>query len=112
MDPSETLKRLRELVTSVRKGCGSDRESEFAELVEALDKWLRMGGVLPLEWRYSDTERPSFMMDRATLSAFLQDSEQMFEQVTATQAANTKLVEENRVLKARLNATLAGMQRP
>jgi hypothetical protein len=52
MDPNETLRRLRDLSQTI---IGADEnESEdalaLAELVQAMDGWLKRGGFLPTEW--------------------------------------------------------------
>jgi len=48
MDPNETLARLRALAQSGHRH-GSDVEA-VAELVLALDEWLKKGGALPTQW--------------------------------------------------------------
>ncbi len=47
MDPNETLRRIREIVTT-RDAHG--QRVELCELVRALDGWLTGGGFLPDEW--------------------------------------------------------------
>jgi hemerythrin len=56
MDPNETLKRIRELLTELEDG---DEEmsdemsclvSDLAEHWDGLDAWLRKGGFLPADW--------------------------------------------------------------
>src|SRR5438309_721184 len=49
MDPNETLKRLLE---EARQGIRFARPDAMtiAELVEALDGWIRKGGFLPTDW--------------------------------------------------------------
>jgi hypothetical protein len=59
MDPNETLRRLRELL-STRQNLDlddpdNDQElirvgDDIAELVEALDDWITKGGFLPKDW--------------------------------------------------------------
>jgi hypothetical protein len=56
MDPNETLKQIRELLTEWWR-CG-DREEEYSVLVnivdkiEALDDWITSGGFLPADWQH------------------------------------------------------------
>lgn len=52
MDPNETLKLLREATTEVLTDNGKvpDVAQRMAELVEALDGWLKKGGALPTAW--------------------------------------------------------------
>ena len=57
MDPTETLRRLRELVTSVSVEAIEDVTAlesdalELAECFEALDTWITKGGFLPNAWK-------------------------------------------------------------
>jgi hypothetical protein len=49
MDPDETLREIRELVTA--QACYVPDPDRLAELVGALDEWLSKGGFLPEPWR-------------------------------------------------------------
>lgn len=59
MDPNETLRRLRELLSTRQNLDDDDQDNDqelirvgddIAELVEALDTWLTKGGFLPAAW--------------------------------------------------------------
>ena len=57
MDPNTCLEELRALYNEVLiKGglASSDKVTRFAELVEALDEWMSMGGAKPKEWQRND----------------------------------------------------------
>ena len=64
MDPDANLKEQRELAAKIIAtwdGAETDDAIDphdavrLAELVEALDRWLTMGGALPTRWRFADT---------------------------------------------------------
>lgn len=54
MDPNETLRQLREMVTEIldegSEDDSTEREDEFAQLFQALDEWVSKGGFLPRNW--------------------------------------------------------------
>jgi hypothetical protein len=51
MDPNANLAEQLRLARYVQRGTATPREIDrLAELVEALDEWLRGGGVLPTAW--------------------------------------------------------------
>jgi hypothetical protein len=49
MDPTATLKRIREIC---EQGNAIDL-AELIDLVEALDQWMTRGGFLPTQWQTS-----------------------------------------------------------
>lgn len=53
MDPNETLRQLRELLSVNRYGekIYPDDADRARDLFEALDQWLARGGFLPDAWR-------------------------------------------------------------
>lgn len=58
MDPNENLYKQRELAARIlRCDCFRDCQkckfdgAELADLVQALDQWIRGGGALPTAWR-------------------------------------------------------------
>lgn len=52
MDPSANLEEQLEIVEKVRRGQASFEDLDrLADLVEALDCWLKDGGFLPARWR-------------------------------------------------------------
>lgn len=59
MDPNETLKEIRQLVTaiavtelvSVHVEEAQELANDLAEKVSALDNWVSHGGFLPDDWR-------------------------------------------------------------
>lgn len=61
MDPDANLREQRELAADIIRmaDAGDDYEpvankgTQLAELVQALDEWLRRGGRLPAEWEPS-----------------------------------------------------------
>lgn len=69
MDPTETVKRMKELAarilnhTSMTKGNGLQCDAEeLAELTEALDEWLVKYGSIPEQWAHQ--ERRAFVAAR------------------------------------------------
>jgi hypothetical protein len=51
MDPDECLKELRKMARQVLDDPGRTYDAEaLAELVGAMDDWLRKGGSLPKAW--------------------------------------------------------------
>lgn len=51
MDPNANLERLLEIAEHIVKDSFfSDDSTEMAELVIALDEWLRNDGCLPMRW--------------------------------------------------------------
>ena len=51
MDPNANLKEMYELVEAIIEGDNQSAEAvRLAELVEAMDGWLRHGGFLPQRW--------------------------------------------------------------
>jgi hypothetical protein len=52
MDPNACLKEMLKLATTADE-CGFER---LAELVLALDGWLKMGGFLPRRWEGKGTD--------------------------------------------------------
>lgn len=61
MDPNSTLRDLLTIRDRFRDGCScadgacvhADTLAKTAELIDALDGWLRRGGVAPGAWRRS-----------------------------------------------------------
>lgn len=62
MDPEENLREQRELASRILKECRNAEEPEesqsfsydaerLAELVQALDGWIKGGGFLPKDWQ-------------------------------------------------------------
>jgi hypothetical protein len=52
MDPDANLKEMLELADQTLMAERADRSAmRLAELVEAMDDWLRGGGCLPEHWR-------------------------------------------------------------
>jgi hypothetical protein len=52
MDPNETLERMVQSANEVVVGDG--KGERLAELVLAMDGWLRKGGFLPKDWQHKD----------------------------------------------------------
>lgn len=53
MDPNETLRRIRSVVSDENNGMGGDRLASLdmlTELFQALDGWITRGGFLPAAW--------------------------------------------------------------
>lgn len=54
MDPNETLKRLREIVSEFREDSDGEMDldamSDMVDHFEALDEWIAKGGFLPKAW--------------------------------------------------------------
>lgn len=51
MDPNETLRKLRAMVTAINNDRGaSGREDHTAQLFIDLDEWLTKGGFVPNDW--------------------------------------------------------------
>lgn len=51
MDPTANLKEQLEIVKRINAGKGTIHDlGRLAELIEALDQWLRNGGFLPRQW--------------------------------------------------------------
>ena len=50
MDPDKARASIVELARRIAQGEGLDGAEELAELVLALDEWLRKGGFLPESW--------------------------------------------------------------
>jgi hypothetical protein len=54
MDPDVTLTRMLELAGGIERGdLWPDEAAELAELIQALDQWIRRGGFLPAPWQAS-----------------------------------------------------------
>jgi hypothetical protein len=52
MDPDANLKEQRELAKCILARFGDSADAErLAELVEALDGWIRLGGGVPHAWK-------------------------------------------------------------
>lgn len=53
MDPDETLSRMRALAEGLAEGepLSISEGYELADLIGALDQWLRRGGFLPEAWK-------------------------------------------------------------
>lgn len=58
MDPNATLSSMLSIASDIIEAqerdnvdlMGADDACELAELVQALDEWLRKGGMLPKDW--------------------------------------------------------------
>lgn len=54
MDPNANLREQRELARLILSGNPSARYADrLAELVVALDSWIRAGGFMPADWELS-----------------------------------------------------------
>jgi hypothetical protein len=56
MDPDANLKEQLEIAKAIADGTyeGSDDAERLAELVLALDEWIKSSGFLPKVWRQTD----------------------------------------------------------
>lgn len=60
MDPEENLKEQLRISERIQKGEQTTGDAmRLAELVEALDEWIRKGGFLPSPWKKDAQENTS-----------------------------------------------------
>ena len=51
MDPTATLKDIRDFITLSKRGSLDETDArQLVDLIEALDDWIMIGGVLPKDW--------------------------------------------------------------
>ncbi len=55
MDPTANLREQLELAEAINNGTADEGDAErLAELVEALDAWMKRGGFAPTQWARKD----------------------------------------------------------